>query len=436
MRRVLLVSYYAPPRAGVATTRTRQLIDYLPLHGWNVTVFTAALPGAQECVIQSGYVDLPEALKTAIGLRGKSAHGALGISPAPRGLRRSPRQWVVAWGYRLTSYPDPQVGWLLPGRRAFKAALAQERYDAVLSSSPPFTTDLMLASACPDIPWVADYRDLWGDSDYYASPMRQQLDRWLERWTLRRVSAVTTISHPMADALRSHRSGLPVEVIPNAFDETEWRDVPFEHEDRTTFVYAGQLFGGRRDPRPLFRAVRTLIERGELSPAQLHIDLYCVNEPWLSEAILQSNLTHVVRVRGVVPREDVMRAERRSDRLLVFLWDGTNTEGILTGKIFEYLGARRRVLAVGGPRESAVDQLLGDTGAGIRVRDEAAIGREILDAVAEHRRGAIQRTDETRLRAFSADEMARRFAAVLDRVTGLPSATQALEPASAVRHNP
>jgi len=392
------------------------LIEYLPQHGWEVTVFTAALAGAGEGVIQSEYLDMPEALKAAVGLRGKSAHGALGIAPAPRGLRRSPRQWAVAWGYRLTSYPDPHIGWLLPGKRALKAALARERFDAVLSSSPPFTTDLMLRLTRPGIPWVADYRDLWGDSGYYASRLRQHADRMLERWTLQRVSALTTVSEPMASLLRTRRSDVTVEVIPNAFDEREWRDVPFSQEERTTLVYAGQLFGGRRDPRPLFRAVSALIARGELSVQDLHIDLYSASEPWLSRAIAETNLEAVVRVKGVVSREDVMRAERRADRLLVLLWDGTNAEGILTGKLFEYLGAQRRIVATGGPQESALDRVLQATGAGTRANDEAAIAREVLDAVAEHRAGCVRRVDPAALAPYSAFEMARRFAGVLDRV--------------------
>ena len=436
MPRVLLVSYYTPPRSGVATSRTRQLMGYLPEHGWDVTAFTAALPQADQTVIQSEYVDLPGALKGAVGLGRRSAHETLSIAPAPHGTRRSFRQAVVAWGYRLTSYPDPHIGWLVPGRRALRDTLAAGRYDAVLSSSPPFTTDLMVASVMMRIPWVADYRDLWGDSDYYSSRVRRYVDRWLERWTLRRVSALTTVSEPLANVLRSHRGGISVDVVPNAFDEREWRDVPFEGENRTTFVYAGQLFGGRRDPRPLFRAVRSLLDSGELEAADLRIDFYSVPESWLAEAIAQTKLTEVVRVKGLVSREEVMRAERRADRLLMFLWDGPNTEGIVTGKLFEYLGAQRRILAVGGPSRSAVDGLLSATDAGVRARDESSIRAEVLLAVAEHRAAMIRRLAPAKVAPYSAYEMARAMARVLDRVTGTRPHAPASEPATAVRYSP
>ena len=411
-------------------------MQYLPAHGWEVTVFTARLTQAGPGVIESAYVDLPAALKAAVGLGGRSAHETLNIAPAAHGARRSFRQAIVAWGYRLTSYPDPHIGWLLPGRTALRDLLARGGYDAVLSSSPPFTTDLMLASTAIHIPWVADYRDLWGDSDYYASRVRQHIDRWLERWTLRRVSAVTTISEPMAQVLRSHRHDLPVEVVPNAFDELEWRNVPFEEELRATLVYAGQLFGGRRDPRPLFRAVRSLIDAGKVAPDDLRIDFYSVPEPWLAEAIAQANLAEVVCVRGLVSREEVMRAERRADRLLMFLWDGPSTEGILTGKLFEYLGAQRRILAIGGPSRSAVDELLSVTDAGLRARDDAAIRAEVFLAVAEHKAKTIRRVPAENVAAYSAHEMARAMARVLERVTGLRSHAPACEPATAARYSP
>jgi glycosyltransferase involved in cell wall biosynthesis len=395
------------------------LIRYLPEFGWSVTVLTARLPGADPTIVQSEYVNLPGALKRAVGLGAASAHETLGIAPAARGTRRTFRQAAVAWGYRLTSYPDAQVGWFIPGRNAVRAALGVERFDAILSSSPPFTTDLMIASVAPQIPWVADYRDLWADSDAYASRVRRRFDRWLERWTLARVCAATTISEPMADVMRSHRPGLPVDVIPNGFDAAEWQDIPFETEDRTTFLYAGQLFGGRRDPRPLFRVLRQLIDAGDVSGDEVRVDVYSALEPWLQEAIAEARLDDVVRVRGVVPRDEVLRAERRADRLLVLLWEGANAEGIVTGKLFEYFGAGRRILAIGGPSRSAVDDLLRETGTGTRAMTDTELRREVLEAITEHRRGAVARTQGERVEAFSASEMARRFAGVLDRVSAV-----------------
>ena len=416
MPRVLLVSYYAPPRAGVATTRTRQLLRYLPSAGWDVTIATALLEGAEPDIVQTPYIDASDTLKRLIGLKGASAHAQLGIEPPARGVKRTLKQAAVAWGYRLTSYPDAQIGWLR-ARGTIDRLVQSGRFEVVLSSSPPFTTDLMLASLRLPIPWVADYRDLWSESNYYSTQARKTADAVLERWTLRKVSALTTISEPMASILRSHRRSLDVDVVPNAFDPQEWDGIPFEVEPRCTIVYAGQLFGGRRDPRPLFAAARSLIDAQLVEEEELAFHFYSKAEPWLTECIADYGLGKNVRVFGHVDRETVMRAERRADRLLVLLWEGGNTEGILTGKLFEYLGARRRILGVGGPIHSAVDELLSATDSGERYRDVPAIARALHAAVQQHRSGEIARIDEAAIVSYTAPEMARRMAMILDRVT-------------------
>ncbi|HEV7179566.1 MAG TPA: glycosyltransferase [Candidatus Baltobacteraceae bacterium] len=421
MRKVLLVSYYTPPRPGVATSRTRQLRRYLPEFGWDVTTVTARLDGAADDVIQTDYLDVSQALKKAVGLGSRSAHETLTTAPAPRGTRRSLRQNLIMWGFRLTSYPDPQVGWFSGGRRTLRSMLATGGYDAIISTSPPFTTNLMIASLQPAIPWIADFRDLWAERDLRDSRLVKLFDGALERWTLGSVSALTTVSEPLARVLRNHGPGLPVEVIPNAFDAAEWNGVPFASESRCTIVHAGPMYHGRRDPRPILRALRSLLDERSIVADEVRVDLYAPPEQWLTDLIAEYGLGEVVRLRGTVSREEVMAAERRADRLVVILWDGPNTEGILTGKIFEYLGARRRIVAVGGPARSVVDDLLAATGAGVRCTDDQVLKRELLDAVDEHRRGAVRITESERLQPYEASTIAASFGQLLDSIAAVKS---------------
>jgi glycosyltransferase involved in cell wall biosynthesis len=416
MRRVLFLSYYTPPRPGVATNRTSQLLRYLPAHGWNATAVTPVLPGAGANVVQTPYTDIVQVMKRAAGLGNSSTHAVFGTEPAAHGNRQNLRQRAILFVNAIAKYPDAQIGWLFHARRVLRDLLATGNYDAVLSSSPPFTTNLILAGLGLTVPWVADFRDLWGDARK-GTGLYGFLDKRLERWTLGKAQALTTISEPMARTLQRRRPGVPVHVVANAFDPKEWTGVPFAIEDRCTLVYAGQLFGGRRDPRPLFRAVRSLIEAGEIDREELHIDFYSQPEPWLDDAICENNLEGIVRVPGVVSREEVMAAERRADRLLVLLWDEGNSEGVVTGKLFEYLGARRRVLTVGGPVHSAVDEILDVTKGGVRPRDERALAAEVRSAVEEHKAARVPILDERAIEPYTAGTMAAKFAQILDSVT-------------------
>jgi glycosyltransferase involved in cell wall biosynthesis len=304
MPRALLLSYYTPPRPGVATARTRQLMRYLPEFGWDVTIVTAALDGAHPSVVQTPYVDMQAALKRAVGIRSASAHAALGVEPATRGSRRTWKQQLIAWGYRLTSYPDAQVGWFPGARSSLRSLLAQGTYDALISTSPPNTTELAIASIRPRIPWIADYRDLWAENTAYASPILHWSDRALAR------------------VLGRLCPNLPVDVIPNAYDPEEWESIPFERAPRCTIVHAGQMFNGRRDPRPLFRVLRALIGRGAIQEEEVCVEIFAPREAWLDAMIEEFGLCRVVEVKGTRPRAEVLMAERRADRLLILLWDG------------------------------------------------------------------------------------------------------------------
>jgi hypothetical protein len=415
VRKLLFVSYYVPPRPGVATARTRMLLAKLPSLGWEVTPVTARLDGTATGVLETRYVDVRALVKRAIGLGNGSTHAALQTAPAAFGARIGLRQRAALLGFQLTTYPDAQIGWLL-GLGDLARLLHAGNFDAVISSAPPFTTNLMLRSVGPGIPWLADFRDLWTDSDAYSSRLRRFFDALLERWSLRHATALTTLSEPMAQALRLRHPGKRVEVIANAFDAEEWQAVPFEMELRCTLLYAGSLYHGRRDPRPLFRAIRSLLDGGALREDDIAVDLYSPSEPWLDEAIATARLENVVRVRGNISRSEILAAQRRADRLLVLLWSGPGSEGVVTGKIFEYLGARRRILTTGGPARSAVDDILTASGAGVRCTEQPALEREILQAVEEHRARAVRVVGEEGVAPFEASAMARRFALILDEI--------------------
>jgi glycosyltransferase involved in cell wall biosynthesis len=423
MRDVLFISYYVPPRPGIATTRTRQLIKHLSSYGWNVTAFTAQLEGASPDVVQSPYVDIRGSIKRTLGLHGSVTHDALRTKTAAHNAKRSLRQFLIETAFNATNYPDAQAGWYFGGRKTLRSLLASRSYDIVLSSAPPFTTNLMIAwalrciSSERSIPWIADFRDLWiGNVLYGTSPVRKFFDQLFEKRSLQLATALTTISQPMANELQKRYPDKPTYVIPNAFDATEWEAIPFATSERCTFLYAGDLTSGRRDPEPLFRVVRNLLDRGEIQSHEITLDFYCEPERWLFARIAEHRLGNVVRVHGTVPRDTVLAAERRADRLLVLLWDGPSSEGILTGKIFEYLGARRRIITIGGPPISAVDAVLAESGAGTRYMSDSALESEVLRAIMEHRSGKIQIVPPDALAPFEASTLARRFADVFNAV--------------------
>lgn len=63
----------------------------------------------------------------------------------------------------------------------------------------------------------------------------------------------------------------------------------------------------------------------------------------------QYALQSIVQVHDSIPYKEALRAQREADVLLLLLWNDPREKGIYTGKLFEYIGAGRPILAIGPP---------------------------------------------------------------------------------------
>ncbi len=421
-KRLLLLAYYYPPRPGVGSRRPAYLRKYLPQFGWEATILTARLNGYGDAnapgVVATNYVDILASVKRRLGLNGAPTHERFGLSGAPEAdMRKSLRHRAISLAYQAFTFPDREVGWTPFALRALRDAVQREHFDAVMTTSPPYVAGIVAALADCGVPWVADIRDLWTGTDIIErdAPVRW-MERKLERWMLRRASAITAVSKPMEEYLVREIPCVPVETIYNAFDPDDWRDVPFETNERCTFLYAGSLYRGRQQPQPIFRAVRRLLDRGALAANDVQIDIYSDESAWLTRVAQNEGVGEIVRSFDYVPQKEIMRLERRADRLVYFVFEGFGAETIVSGRMLEYLGARRRVLAVGGPPRSAVDDVLSEARAGTRCTTTEQLDAEVLRAVHEFKEHRTRMLPADAAAAFDAPHMARHAAHVLDRV--------------------
>lgn len=251
--RVLVITYYFPPRPGVASLRLRGLAKYLPEYGWEPLILTAALPGEPEHrfkVIQTPYPgDATACWKRKLGLApDKGFREQLGVPRSLREGRNSFTGKVVNLARGLIAYPDDQKHWYPFAVSAGDELLKRERFDALRSSSGPVTCHLIAKELKRrhGIPWVADLRDLWTQNHYYPyGSVRRLFERRLEVKTLSVADVLVSVSKPLAQKLRLLHRGKPVIAIPNGYDPDEVASAPLTKE--FTITYTGQLYQGKRD---------------------------------------------------------------------------------------------------------------------------------------------------------------------------------------------
>lgn len=422
-KRVLVITYYFPPRPGVASLRLRGLAKYLPEYGWKPVILTAALPGKPEHhfkVIQTPYPgDATARWKRKLGLvPNKGFQEQVGIPRALREGRGSFTTKVINVAKAFIAYPDDQKGWYPFALSAGHDLLRKERFDALISSSGPVTCHLIARElkARHGIPWVADFRDLWTQNHYYPyGPLRRWLERRLELRTMSTADALVTVSEPLARQLRNLHHGKPVYVIPNGYDPDEVASAPLTKE--LTITYTGQLYQGKRDPVPLLQALAELISEGKICREDVRVRFYGSTEYWLEQEIRKYRLEDVVSLHSHVHREEALERQRESQILLLLLSDHPGEAGVYTGKVFEYLASRRPILAIGGLR-GVVTELLEETGAGVHVSDNKELKRVLAALYVEFKTHGqvLYHGCEDRISKYSHREMARKFAEVLNYV--------------------
>lgn len=431
MKKVLIIAYHFPPHNMVGALRPAGLAKYLPEFGWEPTVITSApansiekqyhvihIRQSQSAVLRLGKIlfnlDSELALMTQIAQLKNRLHIR---------SERSLLDRLLAFVGEITAYPDPQKGWRRHAVKAINSFFNQQPVDAMISTSSPVTSHI-IANEIKErfhIPWIADFRDLWTQNYYYPySSIRRKFEKRLELRTLSSVNALVTVSGPLADELKILHQNKQVYSIPNGFDPSEINSPPVKLTEKFTITYTGNLYQGKQSPALLFAALSDLIAQGDMHAENIELRFYGMESGWIDTEATRYRLAGVVKQYGMISHETALERQRESQILLLLKWNDWRQRGAYTAKIFEYLAARRPVLAIGGFQD-VVDELLQKTNAGVSGQSKEEIKTVLSSLYREYRStGNIcynGYADE--INRYSQREMAKQFAAVLNTIIGV-----------------
>lgn len=401
--KILIITHYFPPFNSIASLRPYSWAKYWTLAGHDVTVLTTQKNTelANELHLSNpGYrvveVPIPKIggfLKKKVGFRRKDKSGSEDKGPIHRGkeglIRKIYRKLRDRTGVlSFCRMPDKSDLWITP---AFKQARALGTWDLIVSTYCPYATHIVawkLKTGGYAPLWVADYRDLWTEHPAFSGlwPFTF-IENLLEKRLLRDADLLSTVSESLALSLRTRFKNKKVVSIPNGFDPDEIAalspELIFPLDGNVRIVYTGSIYGLNQDPTPLFRAIREL--RDNESTRQLISRLKVLFAGPPSDALLDGishfNLQDIIEWRGFLSREDSLRMQRDADILLFLSWRKSE-KGLITGKLYEYLGSQTPILSVGGHPSDDADEMIRSFGAGwVCNQDTEAIKKIIVDAL-------------------------------------------------------
>ncbi len=351
-RRVLVLAYYFPPLGGSGVQRVAKLAKYLPGAGWQPTVVTAR-PG-RYFAFDAGLADeVTAAGVEAIATRTLDpTRGGQGATTMPSGARASWMARLSAWAF----VPDNKVGWAPFALAAAERVHTARPFEAVYATAPPYTGLLIGARLARrwGVPLVVDLRDDWLGNPRHVYPTRlhRRLHAALERRVLRAAAGVHVISDAMREAVVGRHPDLAdrVRVVPQGFDPEDFpprppASTPDAPPDDAVFrvVYTGVFYDAQRPD--VFLAALAQFVRAH-PEARVAADFYGLVPPDFDALVAAYALTNVAAYHGYVPHADVARHLADASMLWLTIGERAGADGISTGKLYDYIGARRPILGL------------------------------------------------------------------------------------------
>ena len=434
MSKVLLIADYYLDKKRIASNRTTGLLKYLSEYGWDVHLITTPP--------HNNILNMVRGTSTAIFIKNDNIgdkNTQIDITiPNPNNVLdnciitkytqkiskniitfiKSHHKLLKIANYIYCSLPNIyEYFWEKSVTHLGDSLCNIEAYDAILStygSAVPHICASKLSKKY-NLPWVADYRDFWSqNSDVKRFIVTQYCYTHQEKKTLQNSMYLTTVSQPLADCLTSLHNK-KVTVIHNGFDP-DTINPGIKLRKKFTITYTGNVYSKEfRDPTLLFTAVSELLSENYISSDDIQIDFYGHKSIWLEAEINAYNLSNIVFQHGLVSKEDAISYQRSSQILFVLLWSGDKAEGVLTGKLFEYLGAKRPILATGG-NYLEVDAILKKTNTGVALNTLDSLKSQIKSWYDEYKLhgSVLYQGVEEEIDKYSYHEMARLMSTVLN----------------------
>ncbi len=376
MKKVLIITYYFPPAGGAGVQRWLKFVKYLPQYGCEPLVLTvdgnyASYPQKDASLA----ADIPSGLKVVrtrtreilstykkLSPQKQIPYGGFANEQDPGLFQKIAR--FIRGNFFL---PDPRKAWNRFALPEAVSLIENENIGTVITTGPPHSTHLMglkLKKRYPSLKWIADLRDPWTDIYYndvlYQGRLAKRMNLAMERKVLNSADVLVTVSEGVKRNFCSHA---PVEhkfhVIPNGYDAPDFADVPVDAgrgNPRMVISYIGTL-------SPLYETETFVSALKNLSPEIISkISLRMIGDVNPEVAAAFSKTSVEIEYLSYQQHSSAVRYMRDSDLLLLLL-PKTSGEGVLTGKFFEYLAARRPIILV-QPVKSEVGEIINTLGAG------------------------------------------------------------------------
>ena len=396
-KKVLIITYYWPPAGGSGVQRWLKFSKYLRGFDIEPVIYTIDNP-SYPILDKSSESEIPkdlEILKQAIFEPNSmlSFFGRNNKKESAGFLNPNPTFFGSIIQYIRANYfiPDARKFWIQPSVNFLSNYLENNHIDAIITTGPPHSMHLIGLELKKKlgIKWISDFRDPWTEIDYFQQlPLTKKATKKhqdLEQEVLRKSDMVVVVGETMKEKFLKHTKR--IEVLTNGFDTIE--DLSTQKLDEKFSITHVGLMNSDRNPTILWEVLN------EISNTNLNFknDLRIKLIGKLDDAVIQDLKVFDHNTIETIPyldHKDVSKYQASSQVLLLSINEVPSAKGIITGKIFEYLQAKRPILAI-GPEDGDAAMILKNTNAGtiIGFKNKTVLKATILNLYKDYKEGVL-----------------------------------------------
>ncbi|MBU2494850.1 MAG: glycosyltransferase [Bacteroidetes bacterium] len=351
MFKVLVIAYYFPPMGLSGVQRTLKFTKYMKDYNWEPTVITSGNTGyfAHDNSLMK---EAEEAGIKIIRTEAKDPNSML----SKFGTIKLPRESVRKLFNRISQtffIPDNKISWSKKAAKIAEDILSKENFDAIFVTCPPFSSFVAIAELKKkfDVPIFVDYRDLWFDSyfSFYLTPFHRSIHKKLEYNSLKASDKIIVTNRQIKEKLLNNYQFLSFDdilIIRHGYDAKDFENVqpiPQEH-NKMILTYSG-IFVEYCTPKYFLEAFKLLaLERPDIA-SNIELNFIGLLGKDHLKMIKNLKLEEYIKHHGYMDHNEVIKKIVSSHVLWFMVGKKKNIEAILPGKVYEYVGSQKPIIA-------------------------------------------------------------------------------------------
>ena len=418
--KVLIITYYWPPAGGSGVQRWLKFAKYLQDFDIEPIVYTVDNPNYDvvDTSLENEIPDSITVLKQPIfepnNFIKKKKVATANVSSNPSFIQKSLQ--YIRGNYFI---PDARKFWVKPSVKYLTSYLKSNPVDVVITTGPPHSMHLigMRLKQKLGVKWLADFRDpmsnLFYNKDLLLTTKSKIKLNQLEKEILSKADVVVTVSNHLQKEFQKYRT--KVEVITNGYDNEVLIEQTYSLDKKFTLSHIG-LLPTQSNPIVLWQVLKEILSENKEFAQDLQLNFIGNSSKQIIDSLKDFDLLNHASIIDYVAHSEAIQLQKKSQVLLLLIPQVKGSEGIITGKVFEYITSNRPILALVPKGSDLIEIIEGtNTGSVLEFNDKIKLKTTILELYKKYKEGDLS-VDAINIEQYHRKNLTKKLAQILTKL--------------------